>query len=143
MLFRSDFPLFRYGMAVVTLCYMVLSFSHPDYLIAKVNVASMDLETRSAFFQGEPYDDYQFLSHLNADAAPVLLEWMAAEGYDLNAYYLENPIQKAREAGYSSWKREGFGYSYLTRLKERNAHNRIRTFNVSRFLTESGIPTEI
>mgnify|MGYP002510255740 FL=1 len=139
---KEDFPLFRYGMAVVTLCYMALSFSHPDYLIAKVNVASMDLETRSAFFQGEPYDDYQFLSRLNADAAPVLLEWMAEEGYDLNAYYLENPFQKAREAGFSSWKREGFGYSYLTRLKERNAHNGIRTFNVSRFLSEFLILSE-
>lgn len=139
---KEGFPLFRYGMAVVTLCYMALSFSHPDYLIARVNVASMDLETRSAFFQGEPYDDYEFLSDLNADAAPVLVEWMAAEGYDLNVYYLENPRQEAYDAKYRSWQREGFGYFYLNRLKERNAHNGIRTFNVSRFLSEFLILSE-
>lgn len=133
---KEGFPLFRYSMVTVTLCYMVLSFCHPDYFIARVNVASTDLETRSAFFEGEPYEDYRFLSHLNADAAPVLIELMIEEGYDLNAYYQEDPSDKAYEVGVRSNERTGFGYYYLDRLKERNAHNGIRTFNVSRFLSE-------
>lgn len=133
---RENFPLFRYSMAVVTLCYMVLAFSHPDYWIARVNVAGTDLAMRSAFFEGEPYDDYRFLSHLNADAAPVLVELMVREGYDLSAYYLEDPSYKAGEEGQRYDERGGFGYYYLDRLKERNARNGIRTFNVSRFLSE-------
>ena len=133
---KEGFPLFRYSMVTVTLCYMVLSFCHPDYFIARVNVASTDLETRSAFFEGEPYEDYRFLSHLNADAAPVLIELMIEEGYDLNAYYLEDPSDKAYELGVLSNERTGFGYYYLERLKKRNAHNGIRTFNISRFLSE-------
>ena len=133
---KEGFPLFRYSMVTVTLCYMVLSFCHPDYFIARVNVASTDLETRSAFFEGEPYEDYRFLSHLNADAAPVLIELMIEEGYDLNAYYLEDPSDKAYELGVLSNERTGFGYYYLERPKKRNAHNRIRTFNISRFLSE-------
>ncbi len=99
-------------------------------------MASTDLETRSAFFEGEPYEDYRFLSHLNADAAPVLIELMIEEGYDLNAYYLEDPSDKAYELGVLSNERTGFGYYYLERLKKRNAHNGIRTFNISRFLSE-------
>ncbi len=139
---RESFPLFRYSMVVVTLCYILLAFSHPDYWIARVNVASTDLATRSAFFEGEPYDDYRFLSHLNADAAPVLVELMAREGYDLDAYYLENPSGRAGEVGGLHNERDGFGYYYLDRLKKRNARNGIRTFNVSRFLSEFLILSE-
>ena len=139
---KESFPLFRYSMVVVTLCYMALSFSHPDYFIARVNVASTDLETRSAFFEGEPYDDYRFLSHLNADAAPVLIDLMVKEGYKLDAYYREDPSDGAYDSGFRSYEREGFGYYYLKRLKARNAQNGIRTFNVSRFLSELFILSE-
>lgn len=139
---KESFPLFRYSMAVVTLCYMVLAFSHPDYWIARVNVASTDLVTRSAFFEGEPYDDYRFLSRLNADAAPVLIDLMAETGYDLDAYYWEEPTDKAYELGLKSREQDGFGYYYLEHLKARNARNGIRTFNVSRFLSEYLILSE-
>lgn len=139
---KESFPLFRYSMAVVTLCYMVLAFSHPDYWIAKVNVASTDLMTRSAFFEGDPYDDYRFLSRLNADAAPVLIDLMAETGYDLDAYYWEEPSDKAYELGVKSREQDGFGYYYLEHLKARNARNGIRTFNVSRFLSEFLISSE-
>jgi len=140
---KENFPLFRYSMVVVTLCYMMLSFSHPDYFIARVNLAGTVLETRGAFFEGEPYDDYRFLRRLNADAAPVLIEWMAGEGYDLNAYYREHPSDTAYEAGNDVYEREGFGYYYLDRLKDRNACNGVRTFNVARFLSEFLIMSEV
>ncbi len=135
---KESFPLFRYSMVVVTLCYMALSFSHPDYWIARVNVASTEVGTRSAFFQGDPYDDYRFLSRLNADAAPVLLDLMAQEGYDISLYNQENLLSAARNSlGVSSNKyRESFGYYYLDRLQDRNANNSLRTFNISRFLSE-------
>lgn len=139
---KDSFPLFHYSMVVVTLCYMVLSFSHPDYWIARVNVASTELATRSAFFEGEPYEDYRFLSYLNADAAPVLIDLLVEEGYDLDAYYMDDPSNVAHEAGYHSYDREGFGYYYLEHLKERNSHNGVRTFNISRFLSDFLILSE-
>ena len=83
---KKEFPLFRYSMVVVTCLYIVFSFSHPDYWIAKVNLAGTK-ENRSTFFKGETYDDYEFLAYLNVDAAPVLLEWMAEEGYSMEGYY--------------------------------------------------------
>lgn len=39
-IFRESFPLFRYSVVVVTVLYLALSFSHPDYIIAAVNVAN-------------------------------------------------------------------------------------------------------
>lgn len=144
---KGSFPLFRYSMVVVTLCYMVLSFSHPDYWIARVNVASTESATRSSFFEGEPYSDYRFLSRLNADAAPVLIDLMVREGYDLSAYYSEEPLEsvrdRLREQGhYSRDYPESFGYYYLEHLKDHNADNSLRTFNISRFLSEQLILQE-
>lgn len=131
---KESFPLFRYSMVVVTLCYLVLSFSHPDYWIAKVNLASTDLETRSEFFEGEPYKDYRFLRCLSADAAPVILDLM---GSDAAVYfYTEDLVELAYDLGVCSDSRQGFGYYYLDRLKERNENSSFRTFNISRHMAE-------
>jgi hypothetical protein len=102
-IFKEDFPLFRYSMIVVTVLYLGLSFSHPDYWIAKVNVAGSG-ENRSEFFQGSAYHDYRFLSRLSADAAPVLLEW----------------------------EEESYGDIYEENLEERIGDITLRNFNVSR-----------
>lgn len=39
-IYRESFPLFRYGVVMVTVLYLALSFSHPDYIIARVNIAN-------------------------------------------------------------------------------------------------------
>lgn len=59
-IFYKRFPLFRYGIAIVTVCYLVLSFSRPDYFIARYNLVNGA--------------DYDYLSRLSADAAPVILD---------------------------------------------------------------------
>ena len=59
-IFYRRFPLFLYGLAVVGVCYIALSFSHPDYLIALYNL--------------ENGADYDYLSRLSADAAPAILD---------------------------------------------------------------------
>ena len=61
---NENFKLFRYCMTVVTVFYLTLSFAHPDYWIAKYNVAHME----------EEYTDLYYLSRLSADAAPVMAE---------------------------------------------------------------------
>lgn len=132
---KESFPLYRYCMVVVTVCYLILSFSHPDYWIAKVNVAGMNPETHSEFFEGDAYTDYRFLSKLSADAAPVLIGVMQEQGYDLNAYYLERPWEAAADAP-TRKSLQSFGYYYLGDLKKRNEHISFRTFNVSRYMAE-------
>ena len=54
---KETFPLFRYSLVVFTCLYIGLSFSHPDYWNAKVNLASTE-DSRSDFFKGEAYEDY-------------------------------------------------------------------------------------
>ena len=132
---KDRFPLFRYSVVVVTCLYLCLSFSHPDYWIAKVNVASMQ-EERSDFFQGRAYHDYRYLSTLNADAAPVLLEFLEERGYDL-AYYTDE-----KDWYYSQGSREEkdyFGYYWLEAMEVRTENRSLRSFNVSRFLMEQNV----
>ncbi len=124
---KEKFPLFRYSMVVVTCLYLGLSFSHPDYWIAKVNIEG-SRETRSSFFMGEEYDDFYFLSRLSADAAPVMVEWAAEKGYDVNCYFLENVDDEYFDTSAA--------YRYLRNLKHRVGDIGIRNFNLSRYLAE-------
>ncbi len=109
-IFRKKFPLFRYSCVVVTCCYLVLSFGHPDYWIAKVNLSMAGVEAESdSFFLGEGFQDYAFLSGLSADAAPALLPHLEEQG----------------------------GNRYLMRMQEKDLERfrtDIRQFNVSRFI---------
>ncbi|MBQ8518963.1 MAG: DUF4173 domain-containing protein [Agathobacter sp.] len=139
---REDFPLFRYSLVVFTCLYVCLSFSHPDYWIAKVNLASTE-SSRSEFFKGEAYNDYRFLSDLNADAAPVMLDWIKDEGYSLDSYYLEDMgfdeylgevkgMEDKNELDEKAW----CAYRYPQRLRENCKEIGLWNFNVSRFLAD-------
>lgn len=73
----KDFPLFRYCMTAVTVCYLCLAFARPDYWIAKYNMAHVNLEALASgdsLYQEEGYQDIRYLSCLSADAAPVFLQ---------------------------------------------------------------------
>lgn len=127
--YKEGFPLFRYSMVVVTSFYLMLSFSHPDYWIAKVNVAGMQ-EQRSDFFQGSTYHDYEYLAHLNADAAPVLVELLEDMGYELD--YYETCINHPQY--HTASGKNSFGYYWLERMQERTGEMSFRQFNLSRYL---------
>lgn len=142
---KKSFPLFRYSLVVFTCCYIAFSFSHPDYWIAKINLAGAQA-TRSEFFKGEAYDDYYFLSELNADAAPVLVNWIADEGYTMNPYYVEDLslerymmdngcIVNAVGKNETNLKLE-CAYWYLDELRESCKDIGLRKFNVARFLAD-------
>ncbi len=154
-IYRESFPLFRYGVVAVTILYLVLSFSHPDYVIARVNIANApgadgkgwtESEAQDygndffagPFFRGSEYSDYDYLCGLSADAAPVMIPYMESLGYDLSAYELEYPIDIMDSTGWwSSYQQEGFGYYYLGHIKDGLdglAHLSPRTFNVSRYM---------
>lgn len=139
---KESFPLFRYSLMVFTCLYIGLSFSHPDYWIAKVNLESTK-ETRSDFFKGEAYDDYRFLGELSADAAPVMVKWIAEEGFNTNVYFgndttLENYMMTNGCIVNSSEKVEinekiMCAYWYLNSLREDCKDMSLREFNISRF----------
>lgn len=125
---KESFPLFRYSMIVVTCLYIALSYSHPDYWIAKVNLANTK-EGYSEFFKGEVYEDYYLLRTLSADAAPVMLDWMVEQGYSLEDYYLE---EDKYPIGYKAGECEYEAYRYLRDLRYSCTDIGLREFNVSR-----------
>lgn len=148
-IFKKDFPLFRYSMTVVTLLYLVLSFSHPDYIIAKINIANasqalvennevdMDWQPAGDFFLAEQrYMDFSYLYNLSADAAPVIIPYLDQLGYDVNEFYLEGDelAIKNRSTGRRYSRQSDFGYYYLRELQRSTENFGPRTFNVSRYV---------
>lgn len=69
-LYKLRFSLFRYSVVVVTVCYLCLSFSHPDYWIAKYNVGQQEKGILT---------DENYLRELSADAAPVLVPYFETD----------------------------------------------------------------
>lgn len=143
-IYKEKFPLFRYSMIVVTVLYTLLSFSHPDYIIASINVAnaSADGETtrevsEEDFFQNSEYfQDYRYLSKLSADAAPVILPYLKELGYELDVFYEEDIWHSEKTESHNGRgnKNNGFGYYYLDDLKKSCENFSVRTYNISRHM---------
>jgi hypothetical protein len=64
VIYKSDFPLFRYGLVVFSVCYLALSFGRVDYWIASYNLAHAEAET-----------DYWYMANLSTDAAPAIARY--------------------------------------------------------------------
>lgn len=118
-IYCKKFRLFRYSMIVVTVLYLALSFSHPDYLIAKVNLANTSAgHTGIAGGVAAPYSDFSLIRGLSADAAPAVIPYLQEKGYVTGKYGQQIQGQRYFEI-------------YMENL-ERNTENvGIRTFNVS------------
>lgn len=162
-IFKKQFPLFKYSMVVVTICYLGLSFSHPDYWIAKCNVANMG-SSSSDFFDADAYEDYSYLTHLSADAAPAFAELFAEEGFTMKETMegIEVVESSSDEAG-ESWEyisryssdyiinsngyvyysdvfggyrsdEESWGYYYLKDVYREYKEMNFRSFNLSKYI---------
>ena len=59
-IYKKEFGLFRYLLVVLTVGYIGFSMSHPDFWIAKYNLAKLE--------QGEDVDTAYLYRHLSADA---------------------------------------------------------------------------
>lgn len=79
IIYKREFPLTRYYVIVVTVCYLIFSFSHPDYWIACYNLDHSMSQTN------EVYEDYYYLRNLSCDAAPAI--FAKAEKYDYEENY--------------------------------------------------------
>lgn len=69
-IYNKKFPLFTYGLAIITVFYICLSFAHPDYWIARYNLNPAHLEYLNDY---NVYDNRHYLSTLSSDAAVILL----------------------------------------------------------------------
>lgn len=132
-IYRNRFPLFTYSMVIVTVFYIGLSFSHPDYWIAKYNLTPAHLEYLDDY---DIRDNQKYLRKLSADAAPVLLdksrnpylpyesfrEFIATEDTDNTGKKHEKP-EIPEEL---SWL-----YRYYNNMKNLSDDMHIRNFNFS------------
>lgn len=112
-IFKNRFPLFKYSMVIVTVLYIALAFSHPDYFIAKENVKAI---IQQADTENGGYIDYYYLTTLSADAAPVVMKSLPL--------IMNQPDEYEQDAV----KR------YVDRIKNDHTTMNIRSFNVSRYL---------
>lgn len=149
-IFRENFPLFRYSVAVVTVLYLMLSFAKPDYIIAKVNVSNAVHEGYNAaeYLDRKPYSDYDYLSRLSADAASVIVPFLQKLDYNMEAYHAGDPVDymKALDPdGKDSYKRskvEGFGYYWMRQIKRDIQGMGLRSFNLSRYMALKALTSE-
>lgn len=141
-IFRQGFPLFRFGVIAVSVCYIILSFARTDYWIAKVNIDNMQEETQYAFFAGTPvYDDYGYLARkLSMDAAPAIITPEAREDFERLEYLARENDESVRD--YYFWSTlygdisEEWRCRYI--IEQQDGYEKIswRTFNWSRFRFE-------
>lgn len=130
---KNTFPLFRYGLAVITCCYLILSFGQPDYWIARYNISAYmkqeeKEQTENDTWRREYGIDNWYLRNLSADAAPVIITEGSIERY--RAYEAEKEKYlngKVKDVNTPSWD-----VGYIERQKERAEQMSFRSYNFSR-----------
>ena len=76
-IYKKEFNLFRYATVAVSVCFLVLSFSHIDYFIAKYNLNMYEQKGFTVDWAGGEYSyaDYDYVLNLSSDAAPAYAEY--------------------------------------------------------------------
>ncbi len=115
-IFYHRFPLLRYGVTVVTVCYLALSFAHPDYFIARYNL-SRDC-------------DREYLCSLSADAAPVILN-PSFNSYLNSVEDMPEKTAADQDKIYDFYYEYYWLKSYYRRIEARTGAMGIRDFNFS------------
>lgn len=76
LIFRESFPLVKYCVITVTVMYLLFSFAHPDYWIARYNLshvaAAENGPDENSYQYSRAYSDFSYLRNLSMDAAPVI-----------------------------------------------------------------------
>lgn len=129
---KNTFPLFRYGLAVITCCYLVLSYGQPDYWIARYNISAY-VKQEGEKQAGENRDreyaaDTWYLRNLSADAAPAIMSKGSMERY--LAYETEK--EKWMKGEVRDLYTPAWDVEYIERQKERADKMSLRTYNFSR-----------
>ncbi len=90
---KPDFSFFRFGVVVISTVYVIFAFSHIDYFIAEYNLYKVNENIAESQF-GRYTADYQYISNLSTDAAPVIVDYVRKNGKEnegwFTSYYYEN-----------------------------------------------------
>lgn len=132
-IYRNTFPLFTYSCVVVTVFYICLSFSHPDYWIARYNLMPEHLEYLDDY---DIRDNQKYLRKLSADAAPVLLNKSRNPYLPFESFSAFIATEDTDNTGKDNEKPEipeelSWLYRYYNNMKELSNDMHIRNFNFS------------
>ena len=98
VIYREKFPFTRYCLITVTILYLVFSFSHPDYWIARYNlsnpVSESDTGTENSF-----RSNFNYLENLSSDAAPVIFGKADELGYS-STWWFRNYAARIVKSSY-------------------------------------------
>ena len=98
-IYSRKFRLFRYLIIVCSACYLLFSFSKPDYWIARHNIAAIPAATEEV--------DLEYLSSLSSDAAPVIAKYDEAWTRDYREQLYEDEDKSILSYNFSirkAWK---------------------------------------
>lgn len=102
-IYNKDFPLFGYSTAVVSICYLLFSFSKPDYYTAKYFISHEEEITS---------EDITFLTReLSYDAVPVVLPFLNGQ-YKYNTYEFIDSYYNSLADRTDTWDIREYNYSY-------------------------------
>lgn len=73
-IWKRDFKLFRYLLVTCLSLYLILSFSHTEYFVAKWNL-SQTKESSTFFLTESNYEDLHYVRDLSLDAAPAIYKY--------------------------------------------------------------------
>lgn len=86
-IYKREFPIFRYFMVVITVCYLIFSYSHPDYIVAKYNIEVIQENNLSDSKDRSKINvDLLYITSLSADAAKALQEY-DKNNWNVHKYY--------------------------------------------------------
>ncbi|SFR81902.1 DUF4153 domain-containing protein [Anaeromicropila populeti] len=90
--YDKKFPLFEYFVVVVSICYIMFSFSKPDYWIASYNIQHESNMT---------VDEVRYLTRqLSLDAAPAIVPYLETKNKgDSTDEYRERILREVKELG--------------------------------------------
>ena len=130
-IFKRSFPLFRFSMVVVTVCYLLLSFAHVDYWIASYNLHRGETAGTASYHMG--HTDYSYLRYMSSDAALAFREYIEdggkeAASADEGVWYGEDG-----EREYFVPEEDWLTY-YTKRMDTRYEKMGIRGFNLSQYI---------
>ncbi len=123
--YRKSFPLFRYCVAVITVCYLAFAFSTPDYFIASYLKENKEILTS---------EDAAFLTEeLSLDAAPIVLPLLSDESRwnDTSVQYKSVPGFNEESWMESFQSVDYYGRTYYEDISRVNKNRDIRDYNFS------------
>ena len=79
MIAKPEFSFFRYALVTVSVVYLIFSFAHVDYFIAKYNLAQSNGCETDSYSRGV---DYYYIIDSSTDCAPAVAEFAKEHGIE-------------------------------------------------------------